>query len=37
LNFGLSPNFGIQLKVSLSEKLSQKLVTQCDELFKLSS
>jgi len=31
LNFGLSPDFGVQLKVSLSEwlseRLSQKLVT----------
>jgi len=29
LNFGLSPDFSIQLKVSFSERLSQKLVTQC--------
>jgi len=25
LNFGLSPDFSVQLKVSLSERLSQKL------------
>jgi len=29
LNFGLSPDFSVQIKVSLSERLSQKLVTQC--------
>jgi len=25
LNFGLSPNFSVQLKVSISDRLSQKL------------
>jgi len=29
LNFGLSPDFSVELKFSLSERLSQKLVTHC--------